>query len=337
MSDHGLDRVLDRAVLPGYSAVGYWLRSRRWAQDDPRPGSLTGRRALVTGAAGGLGEATALGLASLGATVHLVVRSAERAGPAVERISAALERSGSAGSLEVEECDVADLASVQRFADGFVARMNRTGDAVDVLVHNAGVLPETRTESPDGHELTVATHVLGPVLMTELLLPVLARSAVGARVVLVASGGMYAQGLAVDDPEFTHGRYQGAAAYARSKRMQVELTPVLAQRWAGHGVSVHAMHPGWADTPGVASSLPLFRLVTRPVLRSTAAGADTTVWLSATEPPPASGRFWHDRSARPTSYLGSKAPTESDVEVFWTWVRGQTGLGEHVASEPQPQ
>lgn len=327
MSDRGLDRILDRTIVPGYSSIGFRIRRRGWDADDPAPGSMAGRRALVTGAGGGLGEATALGLARLGATVHLLVRSADRAGPALERIGAELAGQVGTGTLEVEECDVSDLGSVRRFSADLVARLSAAGESLDVLIHNAGVLPEQRTTSVDGHELTVATHVLGPVLMTELLLPVLERSSDGARVVLVASGGMYSQALPVDDPDYTVGTYKGTAAYARSKRMQVELGPVLAKRWADHGVGVHVMHPGWADTPGVASSLPLFRVVTRPLLRTTEAGADTVIWLSATEPAPQSGGFWHDRSMRPRSYGTSKAAAPADVDRFWEWVRGEIGLG----------
>lgn len=315
-----VDRVLDRTLLAGYSAIGYRLRRRAWDADDPAPGSLVGKRALVTGAGGGLGEATALGLARLGARVHLVVRSDARAAGAVDRITSTLTAEGITPDLVVDTCDLSDLSDVRRYAAVLLDR----AEPVDVLVHNAGVLPAERTESADGHELAVATHVLGPVLLTELLRPVLADH--GARVIQISSGGMYTQALPAEDPEYRGGRYQGATAYARSKRMQVELAPVLQQRWAGDDIAVHTMHPGWADTPGVASSLPLFRALTRPVLRDAAAGADTIVWLAATDPRPRGGLFWHDRAVRPTHYRNGTRPDPSGLDTFWDWVRDQLSL-----------
>jgi dehydrogenase/reductase SDR family protein 12 len=313
-----LDSALDRAVVPGYSKIGYWLRRRGWPEDDPRPGSLAGKRALVTGANSGLGKATALGLARLGATVHLVVRNEERGRAALAELAAELPEA----KLHLERCDLSDLDDVRRFAADLLGRVHR----VDVLVHNAGALPAERTESPDGHEVTVATHVLGPVLLTDLLRPVLAGH--DARVVLVSSGGMYSQKLPVSDPDYRRGNYQGAVAYARSKRMQVALTPLLQQRWGGDGVSVHTMHPGWADTPGVASSLPLFRTLTRPVLRDAESGADTVVWLAATEPPPPGGRFWQDRAERPTHYRRATHETDQERAQLWQWVLDAAGLEE---------
>jgi NAD(P)-dependent dehydrogenase (short-subunit alcohol dehydrogenase family) len=311
-----LDTVLDRSVAVGYSRVGHALRSRGWSTVDPAPGSMTGRRVAVTGAGSGLGEATARALAGLGATVHLVVRDEERGRLAAERIRRAVPEA----DLVLERCDVADLADVRRFAADLAARVER----LDVLVHNAGTLPAERTESVDGHELIVATHVLGPVLMTELLVPVLDRA--NARVVLVSSGGMYAQRLPADDPDYLKGRYHGATAYARSKRMQVALTPVLQERWGHRGITVVSMHPGWADTPGVASSLPLFRAVTRPFLRDAEAGADTVVWLSATDRPLRGGTFWHDRVERPAHYFPRTRETPEERQRLWSWVLTQTGL-----------
>lgn len=317
-ASRALDTVLDRTVAPGFTALGYAVRRRlpTWP-GDPRTGVLAGRHVAVTGAASGLGRRTALDLAGLGATVHLVVRSAARGEQVAGEVDAAAGRTGAA---RVWACDVSDLDSVRSFCASFVA----TGLPLRGLVHNAGSLPESRTESAQGHELTMALHVLGPVLMTELLLPSL--SADAGRVVFVTSGGMYTQPLPADDPEFLHGDYAGAVAYARSKRGQVELLPVLAARWAASDVSVHATHPGWARTPGLDSSLPGFATLLRPVLRTDAAGTDTTTWVVASEPPPASGRLWHDRRQRPTSVLKRTRPSEDERNRFWQWVAEATGL-----------
>jgi NAD(P)-dependent dehydrogenase (short-subunit alcohol dehydrogenase family) len=272
----------------------------------------------VTGASSGLGRRAALDLAGLGASVHLVVRDAGRG----DRVAAEVDRAvGRVGAARVWLCDVSDLESVRSFSEAFLA----SGLPLRALVHNAGALPETRTTSAQDHEMTMALHVLGPVLMTELLLPSL--SADAGRVVFVTSGGMYTQALPVLDPDFEQGEYTGAVAYARSKRGQVELLPVLAQRWAtASGVSVHATHPGWASTPGLDASLPRFSAALRPVLRSDAVGTDTTTWLVATEPAPASGLLWHDRRPRPTSVLGRTRPTEDERTRFWQWVADSTGL-----------
>src|SRR4051794_10040822 len=103
MHEGRLDRLLDRSLIGGYSSIGYHLRSRHWAPDDPAPGSMVDQRVLVTGAGGGLGEATALGFARLGAVVHLVVRRRERADDAVARIEATMAAEGRSSQLVVDE------------------------------------------------------------------------------------------------------------------------------------------------------------------------------------------------------------------------------------------
>lgn len=301
-----LDTLADRAVVPGYSKLGYLLRRRGWRPLPPD--ALRGKRAVVTGANSGLGKATAAGLAELGAIVHLVVRSAEKG----EAARAELARQVPGATLHVERCDVSSLADVREFARRLLAEH----DTVDVLVHNAGVLPPSRQETPDGNEVALATHVLGPHLLTGLLLPALRRSR-DARVVFVSSGGMYAQPLYDEDPQYVHGEYKGTAAYARTKRMQVVLAESWARRLSGKGVAVHAMHPGWAATPGVTDSLPRFARLMGPLLRNPAQGADTTVWLAASvEGGRQSGRFWHDRAPRPAHYLGRTRESAQQRERF---------------------
>lgn len=314
----GIDTLLDRTVAPGFTALGLGVRRRLpgWPAD-PGPDALRGHAVAVTGASSGLGRRTALDLAALGARVHLVVRDAGRGEVVADEVRAA---TGDPDAARVWTCDVADLASVRAFAEAFRAG----GGPLRGIVHNAGALPAERTTSAQGHELTQALHVLGPVLMTELLLPALAADA--GRVVMVTSGGMYTQALPADDPELLQGAYGGSAAYARSKRGQVELLPVLARRWAADGVSVHATHPGWAATPGLDASLPRFAAALRPVLRSDTAGADTTVWLLATDDPLEPGRLWHDRRPRPTHVLARTRPTDDEVGRYWRWVADATGL-----------
>ncbi|MGO9154732.1 SDR family NAD(P)-dependent oxidoreductase [Mycobacterium sp.] len=309
-----LDAAMDRAVVPGYTRVGYRLRQMSWA-DDPPQHALRGRTALVTGANRGIGKAIAAGMAELGATVLLTVRDRE----AGERARAEIVAAHPYADVRVEVCDVSDLNAVRAFAADLTGR----GSTLDVLVHNAGVLPATRTEAANGHEVTLATHVLGPILLTEQLLPIL-RASSDARVILMSSGGMYTQALATGDPEYRAGRYRGTTAYARTKRMQVALVPILARRWAP--IRVYAMHPGWADTPGVAAALPGFRLLTGPLLRTAGEGADTAVWLAATAPAPPSGGFWQDRRPRPEHYLPLTRYGDADRERVWRYCAGAIGI-----------
>jgi len=302
-----LDTLLDRTVLPGYTSLGYRLRSRHW--DDGELEDLRGRTVLITGATSGLGLAAAEGFAGLGARVLLVSRNRERGERARSTVA---ERSGSE-LVELGICDLGELASVRRFARGLLEREPR----LDVLVNNAGVLLGERRLSSEGIELTFATNVLGPFLLTNMLIPLLARSPSG-RIINVSSGGMYTQRLHVDDLQMSEGAFDGTVAYARTKRAQVVLTELWAERLAGTSISVHSMHPGWADTPGLKESLPAFYRATRPLLRSAAEGADTIVWLGAA---PAkligSGGFWQDRRRRPVHRVPWTHESEADRRRLW--------------------
>jgi len=133
-----LDTILDRTVIGGYTNMGYRIRSRGWSPSELPP--LSGRVVMVTGATSGLGLAAAEGLARLGATVWLVVRSEERG----ERARAVVAERSSNQDVHVGLCDLSDLQSVRRFAERFAAQVDR----LDVLVNNAGVLPARREVSP---------------------------------------------------------------------------------------------------------------------------------------------------------------------------------------------
>lgn len=292
-----LDTVLDKVVLAGYSSIGPAIR-RSWWPADPPAGALDGRRVLVTGASRGIGLAAATELARLGATVHLLGRNQGR----LDEAAAGIRISVPNADVVPESCDVSDLDDVRAYAE----RTLETVPRLHALVHNAGVMPEDRSESPQGIELTLATHVVGPLLLTELLRPSLA-AAEDSRVLIMSSGGMYSAPLTsgwADDLQYREGTYRGIRAYARTKRLQVLLAEQLATRLAGDGIAVHSLHPGWAATDGVAESMPGFNRALRPILRDARSGADTLVWLTAApEGASSTGLFWSDRRPRSTTYL----------------------------------
>jgi dehydrogenase/reductase SDR family protein 12 len=302
-----VDTIMDRTVVVGYTNVGYRIRRRGWSGSElPR---MDGKVVAITGATSGLGLAAADGYAALGATVWIIVRDRERGERSRAEIAA---RSGN-DDIHVGVCDLSRLASIRSFAGRFSSRAAQ----LDVLVNNAGAMTQTRELSADGIELTLATNVIGPFALTSRLIGLLKDSA-PARIINVSSGGMYAQRLRVDDLQSAKGRFDGAAVYARSKRAEVVLTELWAKRLAGSGVTVHAMHPGWADTPGIQSSLPRFYRATRPLLRTPAEGADTIVWLgAAAEPALRSGLFWHDRRPRPVHLLSRTRETAADRVSLW--------------------
>ena len=313
-----LDTLLDRLVVPGYSRIGYAVRRRIDWPLTPRPDALQGRTVAITGANSGLGLAATIGAARLGAQVRMLCRDVARGERARDRVL----RECPQAHLVVDECDLGDPKSVR--AAAAVIRKEHAG--LHGLVHNAGVLPPQRTETADGHELTVATHVLGPHLLTAELRAVLAGEP-DAQVIFVSSGGMYAQRLRSDDPEFHRGEYDGVTAYARTKRMQVVLAQLWAEQLAEQHVAVHAMHPGWADTPGVTESLPRFARFAGPLLRTPEQGADTIVWLLAAEAPGrTTGLFWHDRRPRPTSYVPLTRNSAAQAAAFWDYCSTATGV-----------
>jgi NAD(P)-dependent dehydrogenase (short-subunit alcohol dehydrogenase family) len=312
-----LSRVVDPFVVSSFDRTGFRIHSLTFQPDDLDV-DLSGRRCIVTGANSGIGCETALALADLGAETVLVCRSRDRGEEAVQRIR---EQTGNA-RVSLELLDVSDLGAVRESA----ARL--ASGPVDVLVHNAGVLPDERVETADGLELTFATHVVGPFLLTRLLRSRLEKSPDG-RVIWVSSGGMYTRRLNLEDPDWSRRDYDGVLAYAETKRAQVVLAELWAEELRGSSVVVNAMHPGWADTPSVKSSLPRFHRLTRRILRTPAEGADTVVWLAASARARRTGGFFFDREARRTHLLPFTRESSEDRRALWE-------LCERLSAEPSP-
>ncbi len=312
------DVALDATVAGGFSRIGLAVRSRLLPEfTGPAAPVPPGRLALVTGGTSGLGLSAAAALAGQGMNVHILARNGARAGQ-VQRLLRA--RAAPQAAVSFGLADVEDLDSVRAFAAEFLGRHDR----LDVLIHNAGAMHQDYSASPSGTERTVTGHVLAPFLLTRMLLPALTAAA-PARVITVSSGGMYAQRLDLDTLVLPPGDFNGVTAYARAKRAQVVLSREWARRTAGSGVAFHAMHPGWADTPGLQASLPRFHALLGPLLRTPEQGADTIVWLATAQASQlGSGQFWHDRRPRPEYWLPWTREPAGTAAALWDWAGQHT-------------
>ena len=314
MMSNFLSSLLDTAIVPGFSRIGFLVRSRVNHWDQVSSYDLAGKVVVITGPTSGLGKEFVKILAPTGAQLVLVARNKEKCEDVISSV-----RNICTGPEPV--CVVAemgDLPSVGRAAREIATHFAQ----VFALVHNAGALLNSREVSPQGIEQTVASHVLGPHLLTTVLLPNLI--ATQGRVVTVSSGGMYSAELPNIDGkrtlEMRPDIYNGSKQYAIAKRAQVTLNEI----WATNERSVHfdAMHPGWADTPGVQDSIPAFRRITKPILRSPEQGADTIAWLAAVQPIPGpSGSFWSDREVRSIHKLPMtrRSDTSEARANLWNW------------------
>lgn len=311
-----LDGALEASVIGSFTRIGPWLRRHadHWEPLEQLPGA--GRTVLVTGANSGLGYATAAALVRAGAAVRLLVRNDLKGRDTRDRLRAQDPEADVGWYL----ADLTDLDRVRAVADEIV----EAEDGLDALIHNAGAMFDRRRETADGIERTIALHVVGPQVLTHGLLDALA--ARSGRVIWMSSGGMYLQGLdlrRLQSPD----DYRPSTAYARAKRAQV----VLAEQWQrrvgdDRGVSFHAMHPGWALTPGIEESLPMFRQVMGPLLRGATDGADTAVWLAlAPEAGRTGGQFWLDRRPRTRVRWPGTGTDPATAEALWDEVERLAG------------
>ena len=315
-----IDEILEVSIVGSFSRVGFQVRRKVFGWGSPSDGSLVGRTALVTGSTSGLGREAAGELAALGARVVLVGRNEAKL---------ATVRDELADEVGEDRCSmvVADMGSL-RSVRAAVGQVLAAEERLDIVVDNAGAIYPERIVGPDGIEATLAIMAVAPFVLISGLLPLLERTG-DARVISVTSGGMYTQAIDVDDLQWATEDFSGPRAYARVKRVQVALVREWARRLrvagrggglgAGRGgLRINAMHPGWADTPGVETSLPGFHRVMRPLLRTPEQGADTIVWLAAAAAPAASsGELWHDRRVRPTNRVPWTRESAADRTRLW--------------------
>jgi NAD(P)-dependent dehydrogenase (short-subunit alcohol dehydrogenase family) len=257
---------------------------------------MSGKIALVTGATGGIGKEVARELARMHAEVVIGARNRDRGEAAREEIT----RETGNRTVSVSLLDVSDSRSIHAFADSF----SRAHEKLHVLVNNAGVWFTDRRESAEHHELTFATNVLGPYLLTSLLKGALRRAA-PARVVNVVSS--FSGNYDASDLEFRRRKYDGMKVYAQSKTALRMLTWGQARRLEESGVTVNAAAPGFVRTDfnqyasGFMASM--INLSARLFAVSPKEGADTPLWVAvAPELAGITGKYFDKRTARPGNF-----------------------------------
>ena len=279
---------------------------------------MAGKSVLVTGGTGGIGKATAIGLAALGARVGITGRDLARARAAAASIRAATGNP----ALDVFAADMSAQAGVRYLA----GRVLDTYPRLDVLVNNVGGFWAHRHITADGLERTFALNHLAPFLLTSLLLNRLTASA-PARIVTVSSGAHARGRLDFDDLQGERA-YSGQRAYSQSKLANVMFTYELARRLAGTGVSATVAHPGVAATSfGADDQAAYFAIVARvarPFMKSPAQGALTPIYLaSSPEVEGVTGQYFANRKPK----TSSKASYDTGAAArLWHASAGLAGL-----------
>jgi NAD(P)-dependent dehydrogenase (short-subunit alcohol dehydrogenase family) len=238
---------------------------------------MQGKTVIITGGNTGIGKASAVGLAKLGADVIITSRSAEKGAKAKAEIEARAGR-----PVRLELLDLASFDSIRAFAD----RILESTPRIDVLVNNAGLILEHRAKTEEGFEATFGVNHLGHFLLTELLLPRIRESS-PARIVVLASDAHYRAKSGLDWSDLmSDRRYRALDVYSKSKLANVMFARELARRLEGTGVTVNAVHPGvvateFAGKDDAKGLVGWFFRLAAPLLRTPEQGADTVVYVAS--------------------------------------------------------
>lgn len=293
-----LNKLLDATVFYSFDKSGFLRHQKDFKKEAWRPGKNL--RALITGASSGLGLATARELLKRGVTVHLCFRDEEKGKQTLEE----LEREFPTAKIEYSIFELSYPYQFPSFQNRF-----------DIVVHNAGGMPLKKKEATENYEHIFSSQVIGPYILTRQLIEQNLLSP-HARIIFVSSGGMYLKSLNLSDLNFQKSTYNPYGAYANAKRAQIDLAELFEEHFSGC-YHFSAMHPGWADTPGVRSSLPDFWAFMNKRLRTPEQGADTIAWLAMTAANIPSGRFWFDRKEASSAWVPFTRTSPSEKEALW--------------------
>ena len=318
LTDKIRNKVYQKTVAFSYGMPGYRLQKKYW--DDNLDSDLSQKIYVVTGANSGIGKAMALHLAKRRARVILVCRNLEKG----KQTQKELTMTARNRNVMLEIADLSNINDVERLA----YRFSNWYPYINGLIHNAGVMIPQREMTDNDIELTFATNVVGPFLLTMRIYPLLQKSE-NAHIIQVSSGGMYTQKIDVDTLQHGPENYRGVKAYAQSKRAQVMLNKLWADFFRDKNITCSCMHPGWVRTAGLQKSLPRFNKIFAKILRTPDAGADTAIWLATSSTTPPSGKLWFDRSIVPEHVSQKTKENPDDFQKLWDLLKKLTNYQEN--------
>ncbi|NVM35279.1 MAG: SDR family oxidoreductase [Candidatus Lokiarchaeota archaeon] len=250
--------------------------------------SINGKICIITGANSGIGKATALGLAKLGAKVVMLCRNKTRGEDAQNEI---ITKSGNK-SIDLLLADLSSQSSIRKF----VSEFEKKYDKLDVLINNAGVNPSKRYETIDGIEKAFAINTLAPFLLTNLLLPIL-KNNIPARIINVASA-VQSKSINFENLQFKK-HFRSWKAYSQSKTALILLTYEFARHLSNSGITVNCLHPGGVKTNLTRDYKGIIKLFTKlffSFAKSPEEGAKTSIYLaSSSDVENISGKYFIDK------------------------------------------
>jgi NAD(P)-dependent dehydrogenase (short-subunit alcohol dehydrogenase family) len=270
---------------------------------------------LITGANSGIGKETALALAKMNATVVMLCRNKQRGEKAQKEI---IEQSGNK-NVDLLLCDLSSLEDIKKFVSEFKNKYEK----LHVLINNAGVMLKNRTISLDGFEMNFAVHVLGPFLLTNLLLDILKKSA-PSRIIIVASAAHKRAKIDFQDLQSENKKYRLFSAYGISKLAEILFTYELSRKLEGTKVTANAVHPGVVATNLGRDQSKFSQWFAKKFFKSPEEGAQTSIYLaSSSEVEGITGKYFTNKESRESSI---ESYNKENAERLWKICEEMTGL-----------
>ncbi|MFX1390082.1 MAG: SDR family oxidoreductase [Promethearchaeota archaeon] len=277
--------------------------------------NMEGKICLITGANSGIGKATAIGLAKLNATVVMLSRNKECGEKAQEEI---INQTGNK-NIDLLLCDLSSFKQIRKLVDEFKQKYQN----LHVLINNAGIMLKKRTLSIDGYEMNFAVHVLGPFLLTNLLLELMKKSA-PSRIINIGSAAHKRAKIDFEDLQSEKKKYRLFSVYGVSKLAEILFTYELSRKLEGSGITANAVHPGVVNTNLGRDQSKFSQWFAGRFFKSPEEGAETSIYLaSSPEVEGITGKYFVNKESKLSS---EESYSSENAKKLWNFCAEVTNL-----------